>query len=583
MIMEIPHQNPKNWPFSNPILFLTVLGLAQLTLGHHTVTLAQGVLSAPSQEPSLPVIPPPLPSFEEVQPPTPTPLEPTPIDPPIEGNVIVKEFQFVGSTVFSQETLGNITERFRDRPLSYGELTEAATTITQYYIDNGYYTSGAYIPSQSVENGIVTIEILEGTLADIEITVEGRLNESYIRNRIEIASHTPLNVPELLEALQLLQLDPIIDNIQSELASGITPGTNILKVKVVTADTLDLRVTLDNGRVPSVGSFRRGGRIFERNLTGNGDRLNLAFRNSDGSNDVEVSYTYPFNAHNGTVMVGYRSLPSWIIQPPLDELDITSTYDKYWITVRHPVFQNPNQELAVGLTFDHQKNQTDLGALGRGFPITAGSDENGRTFLTTLRFFQEWTERDQQQVIAARSELSFGIDALGNTDAFDADVNPNAPQTTYFLWRGQAQWARLLAPETLLFIQTDIQVADRPIIPMEQFALGGLGSVKGYRQNLRLTDNGVFTNVEFRYPVLQMPEQSLVLQVVPFVNIGSSWNNGRPEFNPNTLASTGLGFLFRVNDNINARLDFAWQLTDVEIEETNWQENGILFTVDMGI
>ena len=39
----------------------------------------------------------------------------------------------------------------------------------------------------------------------------------------------------------------------------------------------------------------------------------------------------------------------------------------------------------------------------------------------------------------------------------------------------------------------------------------------------------------------------------------------------------------RMNDNINARLDFAWQLTDVEIDETNWQENGILFTVDMGI
>lgn len=579
--MDTLPKNLRKFSFLARFFTLTVLG--GLSIGNHTLTLAQGVLSAPSQEPSPPVIPPPLPSFEEVQPPTPTPLEPTPVDPPIDGTVIVKEFQFVGSTVFTQETLAAITDSFKDRPLSYGELTEVATTITQYYIDNGYYTSGAYIPSQSVENGIVTIEILEGTLADIEITIEGRLNESYIRDRIEIASHTPLNVPELLEALQLLQLDPIIDNIQSELASGITPGTNILKVNVVTADTFDLRVTLDNGRVPSVGSFRRGGRIFEGNLTGNGDRLSLAFRNSDGSNDVEVSYTYPFNAHNGTVMIGYRSLPSWIIQPPLDELDISSTYDKYWITVRHPVFRNPNQELAVGLTLDHQKNQTDLGALGRGFPITAGSDENGRTFLTTLRFFQEWTERDQQQVIAARSELSFGIDALGTTDAFDADVNPNAPQTTYFLWRGQAQWARLLAPETLLFIQTDIQVADRPIIPMEQFALGGLGSVKGYRQNLRLTDNGVFANVEFRYPIVQMPEESLVLQVVPFVNIGSSWNNGRPEFNPNTLASTGFGFLFRMNDNINARLDFAWQLTDVEIDESNWQENGILFTIDMGI
>ncbi|MDJ0730105.1 MAG: ShlB/FhaC/HecB family hemolysin secretion/activation protein [Crocosphaera sp.] len=581
--MEKPLTNPNLSLFFVHILWPTVVAFMGLTIPETRSTLAQGVISPPSQEPSLPVIPPPLPSLEEIQPPTPTPLEDSPLNPPIQGTVMVKQFEFVGSTVFSDETLATLTQSFLDRPISYGELTAAATTITQYYIDNGYYTSGAYIPEQRVENGIVTIEILEGSLEDIEITVQGRLNESYIRNRIQIASHTPLNVPNLLEALQLLQLDPIIDTIQSELASGLTPGTNILKVNVVTADTFDFRVTLDNGRVPSVGSFRRGGTITERNVTGNGDRFNIAYRNTDGSNDVELSYTYPFNAYNGTLTAGYRSLPSWIIQDPLDELDITSNYDKYWFTLRQPILQNPTQELAVGLTFDHQKNQTDLGILGRGFPITDGSDENGRTFITTVRFFQEWTERNQKQVISARSELSFGVDALGTTEPFDAAVNPNVAETTYFIWRGQAQWVRLLAPETLFLVQTNIQVADRPIIPMEQFALGGLGSVKGYRQNLRLTDNGFFSNVELRYPVLEIPDESMVVQLVPFFNIGTAWNNGRPELSPDTLASVGLGILWRISDNFNARIDFAWQLTDVEIDEQNWQENGILFTVDMGI
>ncbi|MDJ0846565.1 ShlB/FhaC/HecB family hemolysin secretion/activation protein [Crocosphaera sp.] len=566
-----------------PMLWLSVIGLMGLTLLKIPSTLAQGVLSPPSQEPSVPPLPPPLPSLEEIQPPTPTPLETTPVNPPLEGTVMVKRFNFVGSTVFSDQTLAELTQSFLDRPISYGELTAAATTITQYYIDNGYYTSGAYIPEQSVEDGVVTVEILEGSLEEIEITVQGRLNESYIRDRIQIAAHTPLNVPHLLQALQLLQLDPIIDNIQSELASGLTPGTNVLKVNVVTADTFDFRITLDNGRVPSVGSFRRGGTVTERNVTGNGDRFNIAYRNTDGSNDVELSYTYPFNAYNGTLTAGYRSLPSWIIQDPLDELGITSNYDKYWVTLRQPIVQNPTQELAVGLTFDHQKNQTDLGLFGRGFPITDGSDENGRTFITNVRFFQEWTERDPQQVISARSELSFGVDALGTTDPFDADVNPDVAETTYFLWRGQAQWVRLLGPETLFLVQTNIQVADRPIIPMEQFALGGLGSVKGYRQNLRLTDNGFFTNVELRYPVLEIPDESMVVQLVPFFNIGTAWNNGRPEISPDTLASVGLGVLWRISDNFNARIDFAWQLTDVETQEQNWQENGILFTVDLGI
>ena len=568
-----------------PLLFsiecLAVIALTGVYEGNQT--LAQGIISPPSQEPSPPDIPETLPPLEEIPIPKPTPSEPSLVDPPIEGTVIVEQFEFVGSTVFSEETLRELVESFTKRPITYGELSEAATTITQFYIDNGYYTSGAYIPSQTVKEGVVTIEVLEGKLAEIEISIQGRLNKNYVRDRLEIATQTPLNVPDLLEALQLLQLDPLIKNIQSELADGTAPGTNILKVNVVTAPSFEFRATLDNGRVPSVGSFRRGGRFAEKNLTGNGDQLNFSYRNSDGSNDVEVSYVYPFNAYNGTITLGYRYLPSWIIEEPLDDLSISSDYDKYFLTIRQPILRNVNQEFALGLTFDHQKNQTHLGILDRGFPITPGADANGRTFFTTLRFFQEWTQREQQQVIAARSEFSFGIDALGTTEAFDAPFNPNAPETTYFLWRGQAQWARLLAPDMLLFLQTDIQIADRPILPIEQFALGGLGSVKGYRQNLRLTDNGAFGNVEFRYPVLRIPDQEMVVQLVPFFNIGTSWNHDRPELNPNTLASLGLGILWRISDNFNVRLDFALPLTDVEIEEKNWQENGIYFTVDLMI
>ena len=548
----------------------------------HAPTLAQGIISPPSQEPSPPEIPETLPDLENIPAPQPPPLQPPLINPPIEGTITVERFEFVGHTAFSPETLQEVVKAFTQKPLTYGELNEATTAITQFYIDNGYYTSGAYLPSQTYQDGIVTIEILEGKLAEIEISVEGRLNESYIRSRIEIGAHTPLNVPDLLEALQLLQLDPLIESIESELASGTAPGTNILKVNVVTAPSFEFRAMLDNGRVPSVGSFRRGGRFAEKNLTGNGDQLNFSYRNSDGSNDVEVSYVYPFNAHNGTITLGYRYLPSWIIEEPLAALSVSSDYDKYLVTIRQPILRTVNEEFALGLTLDHQKNQTYFGIFDRGFPITPGSDANGRTFFTTLRFFQEWTQRDQQQVIAARSELSFGIDALGTTEVFDAPFNPDAPDTTYFLWRGQAQWARLLAPDTLLFVQTNIQVSDRSILPIEQFALGGLGSVKGYRQNLRLTDNGVFGSVEFRYPVLRMTEQDMLVQLVPFVNIGTSWNNDRPELNPNTLASLGLGIIWRISDNFNARLDFALPLTDVEIEEKNWQENGIYFTVDMG-
>ncbi len=59
----------------------------------------------------------------------------------------------------------------------------------------------------------------------------------------------------------------------------------------------------------------------------------------------------------------------------------------------------------------------------------------------------------------------------------------------FFSWRGQAQYVRLLAPNTLWVIRSDLQFASKATFPIEQFALGGLDSVRGYRQNFLLTDN----------------------------------------------------------------------------------------------
>jgi hemolysin activation/secretion protein len=81
---------------------------------------------------------------------------------------------------------------------------------------------------------------------------------------------------------------------------------------------------------------------------------------------------------------------------------------------------------------------------------------------------------------------------LGTTTAFDAAVNADAPNSDYFLWRGQAQWVRLLAADTLILLRTDLQLADRPLFPLEQFVLGGFGSWDLFFCNLHgfLTVNG---------------------------------------------------------------------------------------------
>ncbi len=63
-------------------------------------------------------------------------------------------------------------------------------------------------------------------------------------------------------------------------------------------------------------------------------------------------------------------------------------------------------------------------------------------------------------------------------------------------------------------VRGNIQLASQPLVPMEQFATGGINSVRGYRQDLLLTDNGLFLSAEYQLPILSIPESNSVVQLI---------------------------------------------------------------------
>jgi hemolysin activation/secretion protein len=418
----------------------------------------------------------------------------------------------------------------------------------------------------------VKIQVIEGGLEAINVSGTRRLNPNYVRSRLAIATSKPLNRDRLLEALQLLQLNPLIQNLSAELTAGTQPGSNLLEVRVTEAKTFTTQLATGNNRAPSIGSVNTQVQLNQANLLGLGDRLSLSYNNTQGSNGVDVSYTLPINPRNGTLRFSYGTTDSTVIEPPFDRIDINADSRYYELTLRQPLSQSPTEEFAIGLTATRQESETTI--LEIPFPLSLGADDEGRTRISALRFFQEWTKRTSRQVLAARSQFSLGV------GAFDATVNNNPPDSRFFSWRGQAQWVRLLAPDTLLLVRGDAQLADRALVPLEQFGLGGQETIRGYRQDVLLTDNGVLASAEVRVPVLRLPKWNTLVQLAPFLDVGTAWNRaGRDDPDPNLLLSTGLGLQMQVGDRVTVRLDYGIPLVSVSSSERTWQENGFYFSV----
>ncbi len=563
------------------------------------------VTQPPSLQPLPEVVPPPSIIPEAPPPlntiPLPQPVTPTETSPDIPKNITVKQFQIEGPQVFSQPEIDAATKEFlAPRQLSFAELLQAADAIGQLYLSRGYIISGAYIPAdRTIKDGIVPVRVIGDRIDQQDIRVRfviptkvtekepggvsrteyqqakrHRLQADYIRSRLALATRAPLNRKQLLEALQLLQLNPLIQDVRANLYPGTRPGQSLLDVDVVESRSFHASVLLDNGAVPSIGTFRRQVQVQENNLSGRGDSVVVTYTNTDGSNAGYLNYTLPINPHNGTLSLNLGFGSSKVVEQPFDILNIRSPSQFVEFTYRQPIIQTPTQELALGVTLGHEYNKSTLVDGEIPFPVR-GSDFAGKTNATPLRFFQEWRQNGNGYLFSARSQFSFGL-PIGATE------NEKPPDGRFVSWQGQVQWVRTVSPDPnfFLLLRGNIQLADRALIPIEQFGLGGLTSVRGYRQDAILSDNGVFGSAELRVPVLRLPKIGGLLQVAPFADVGTTWNgSGFANANPQTLASVGVGLRFQLGNSLNARFDWGIPLIFVKSTGNTLQEQGLYFSL----
>lgn len=532
-----------------------------------TPQLPSPVLPRPTPTPDLPLPTPQSPPFDQLPQPS-LPSEQLESQDTIE----VARFEYRGNTIVSKQDLDAITAPFIGRRITFAELFKVRSAITQLYVDRGYITSAAFIPIEGneavqIQGGVVTIQIVEGKLERIDITGSNRLG-NYIRPRLETAANPVLNEKKLLEALRLLQLDPLILSISGKLESGSQPGLSVLTINVEPAPTFRAAAELNNRRSPTVGTLERRVQLTQANVLGLGDGLQIGYANTNGSNEVDIGYTIPVSPRNATVSFRYSTFFSRVIEEPFDEFDVQGNSRIYELTFRQPIIRTATaqsfKEFAVGITASRLESDTSL--LGVDFPLSAGADDNGRTRISALRVFQEYTQRSSRQVLLLRSQFSFGLDVLGAT------TNSSSPDSRFFAWRGQVAFLQRLGSRPYLLLRSDLQLADRPLVPLEQFSIGGLSTVRGYRQDALLGDSGVVGSIELHYPVVST--RTMELQLIPFLDVGYVWSNQDIGFNRNTLASLGLGVQWTWG-NLIINLSYGVPLIPIPRIGDTLQENGL--------
>lgn len=502
-------------------------------------------------------------------------------------SVFIKQIKLTGCTIFSKQELKQITQPYENRAVSNQELQVLKHTLTRYYIDHGYINSGVILPDQQVKDGIIRLQVIEGELTEFTINGNDWLRSSYIDDRVRQSFAIPLNVKEVQDRLYLLQQDPLIERINAELRPGLKPGQSRMNLSVTEARPYQVGFVVANDHSPSIGGV--SGKLWLRhnNLTGYGDALNFSYTAMEGLDAFSGSYSVPLSAYDTRLNLYYQNSESDIIDKSSDDISIHSHAQTYGISLAQPLYRTHEQTFSVSLAFEYRFSKIFIDS--KPFLFSTGEAEEeaedaGESKISVLRFTQEWLDRDQTQVIAARSTFNLGINTLGATNNSDGTADGQ-----FFTWLGQFQWIKGLPwLNSQIHFHADIQLAHDSLLPLEKFSIGGRRSVRGYRENQFVRDKGAITSLEWRVPVFRLPIPGLShsiadssVQLATFADFGWSENIAVVTEDSKTIASWGLGVLWDPSPKIHT--EFYWGVPFRSIQNKtgyDLQDSGIHFQVN---
>ena len=552
---------------------MKVLTLAAAAISVIAVATAPPAATQQSQQPGHAM--PPLPDFgpsqqRDILPPLPAPAAPGTRRLQRGQSIFISRYALRGNTVLSDAELAPLLAPFAGRQVSFEELAALRDQLTGAYLERGYLTSGAVIPPQTVDDGVLEIQLVEGTLADIKVSTDGRLSPGYVRRRLETARAEPVDVNALEQQLQVLQLDPRIDNVRASLLPARVRGQSVLEVAVTEAEPLELALALDNHSSPSVGAFGSRLSLTHLNLTGAGDSLSADFRHTAGLDELSGSYAIPLRSDDTTLTLHAQFTRADVVEAPFDTLDITSRARTVGVALSRPFVRSRAVTLRASVAGEYRRSRSFL--RGRPFSFSPGV-ERGKSTLAVLRFGQELSLRGASDAAVLRSTLSVGVDALGATRN-SGDVADGQ----FVSWLGQLQAAhRTSWRGTLLSLRAALQLASRPLLGLELFPLGGHASVRGYRESAIARDNGAFASLEAQVPVVRAAPGWPGLDVVPFIDAGHAWSDSGDD-SDETLLGAGVALRMRAGEHWHVEGSWAAALRDIPgMDGDDLQDSGLQF------
>ncbi|MGD9716226.1 MAG: ShlB/FhaC/HecB family hemolysin secretion/activation protein [Sulfuricurvum sp.] len=454
--------------------------------------------------------------------------------------VFVKSFKFSGNTVFGSDVLAELVKPYEGKELGINALKEVASIITKYYRDRGYFVARAYIPAQSMENGIVEIAIIEGTYGSFDMKNSSLVDTAEVQGFMDHLKQGQIVSTMSLERQMLLINDLSGAQVtNAEVYPGEAVGTSDFRITVSQTPKYNGYAIVDNYGSRYTGENRLSAGGYINSLTGIGDTLSITglVSNTADLKNIRLGYDRP---------LGYSGLKGGVsfslTDYTLDEIENYDAYgrtDSYSAYVSYPTIKTRAHTQTLEASYDHKEMKDSSG--------TPGSVDEAKKQLDALTL-KASDKRNTSLAglpgsLYASAGYTIGHLGLKNGTAItnDAGLNSGGNYTKLALNALHSQYLR--DGMTLQSTFKAQKSFGNNLDSSEDLSVGGTNGVRAYEDSELSGDQGYAISLDLIYALPSLRQISHSTSI--FLDHAKVWKNDttfNSDDNIRTLNAVGVGY-----------------------------------------
>lgn len=408
-----------------------------------------------------------------------------------QTSFILNSIAIENNTVYKTPVLMRLIDEHIGKEVTIEDLIMMANQITEYYQNNGYLSTVAYLPPQKVQDGNIRIVVLEGRYGKINIEGNKWTRSRFLKKQFlednKIKEGEILNVKDIKTVLKDL-------NSQNYIKAGISmydaeAGEEFSDITLEVKDRfpIDFDFRWDNQGRELTGLQRAVFYAGMYNLTGFGDQLLSTTTLSARAWGESLMYTVPIAKNETKLTLGW-SYSASNLGGEFKEFGIKGKSTNYFVNLSRRLIKKDTYKLYGDIALDIRDSTTTSNVEGL---YSQYKTRAVRANLTNVKddMYGKWM---------FNVGASAGVPLLGATNTTnDRDVAGN----NFVKLNANLARLQLLPWNSLGIFQLAGQASTRALFPSEKMYLGGIASVRGYEEGFVLADNAFTGSIEVRTPV----------------------------------------------------------------------------------